>query len=338
MNHKYLIFIPLLMMILALQNNVLASALVLTVGTNKPSYDLGAAITVGGNLTLYGNPVSDGLVTVEVLDPSASIIAVRTMTTGTEPPKPWTIEITDLYPCDSGGNLITSVPAGGDIGFIATLKNNDMSRHSVIIVLYIQYSNNLPAAVINPFFEGTIDANSTAGPLTMYPAMEISRLAPTGTTTVCASALTAFPDKGGFAYCPEQETTFTVTDPPPSASLGNAPFSTMSSQAYSLNLATYAYGGTLGNFTVYASSKYSYYLATANVKFAVLLITDIIGSGGKPDGKVDIKDVAVVCAAFGTLPGYPRWNPIADINKDGKVTIIDVAMVVADFGKWGTLP
>jgi len=50
------------------------------------------------------------------------------------------------------------------------------------------------------------------------------------------------------------------------------------------------------------------------------------------DGKVDIDDVIIVAIAFGSLPGHPRWNPIADINGDGKIDIDDVVNVAKDYG------
>jgi parallel beta-helix repeat protein len=51
------------------------------------------------------------------------------------------------------------------------------------------------------------------------------------------------------------------------------------------------------------------------------------------DGKVDIKDIHIVAAAYGTFPGDPRWNPVADINKDGKVDIRDVSIVAKQYGQ-----
>jgi hypothetical protein len=44
-------------------------------------------------------------------------------------------------------------------------------------------------------------------------------------------------------------------------------------------------------------------------------------------------DVQIIAAAFGTRPGEPRWNPVADVNKDGKVDLFDVALVASNFGK-----
>jgi PKD repeat protein len=57
------------------------------------------------------------------------------------------------------------------------------------------------------------------------------------------------------------------------------------------------------------------------------------------DGKVDMKDVAVVAAAFGSYPGHPRWNPDADITgpaylvPDDKVDMRDVSLVAKNFGQ-----
>ena len=52
------------------------------------------------------------------------------------------------------------------------------------------------------------------------------------------------------------------------------------------------------------------------------------------DGKVDIKDIAIVGAAFGSYPGHPNWNPIADVDNDGVVSVRDMALVAAHFGEY----
>ena len=45
------------------------------------------------------------------------------------------------------------------------------------------------------------------------------------------------------------------------------------------------------------------------------------------DGKVNIEDVAIWGLAFGSSPGHPRWNPIADMNGDGKIDMIDAVLI-----------
>jgi peptide/nickel transport system substrate-binding protein len=51
-----------------------------------------------------------------------------------------------------------------------------------------------------------------------------------------------------------------------------------------------------------------------------------------PDCKVDIKDVAAASKAFGTYPGHPYWNTVADINGDYKIDIKDIAAISKKFG------
>lgn len=63
-----------------------------------------------------------------------------------------------------------------------------------------------------------------------------------------------------------------------------------------------------------------------------ILFYDINGPDGKPDGKVDIRDLTTVAWAFGSFPGYPTWNPIADLNGDDKVNIRDIALMASVFG------
>lgn len=50
------------------------------------------------------------------------------------------------------------------------------------------------------------------------------------------------------------------------------------------------------------------------------------------DGKINIRDVSRVAAAFGASPGSPRWDIEADVNVDGVINIRDVAAVAAKFG------
>jgi hypothetical protein len=64
------------------------------------------------------------------------------------------------------------------------------------------------------------------------------------------------------------------------------------------------------------------------VKPAFAVVGDVNG-----DGKVDIKDVAIVAKAYGSTLSGPRWNPLADLNGDLIIDIKDVAIVCAHFGQ-----
>jgi hypothetical protein len=51
------------------------------------------------------------------------------------------------------------------------------------------------------------------------------------------------------------------------------------------------------------------------------------------DGFVDIVDVSIVAAAFGTVPGNLLWNPSADVNEDGVINILDLVIAARNIGE-----
>jgi len=51
------------------------------------------------------------------------------------------------------------------------------------------------------------------------------------------------------------------------------------------------------------------------------------------DGHIDIFDIRIVSKAFGSEPGDPNWNPVADVNKDGVVDIFDLRAVARHYGE-----
>jgi hypothetical protein len=50
------------------------------------------------------------------------------------------------------------------------------------------------------------------------------------------------------------------------------------------------------------------------------------------DERVDMRDISIVAAAFGSSPGHERWNLSADLNQDGKIDLKDVGTVAKHFG------
>ena len=71
----------------------------------------------------------------------------------------------------------------------------------------------------------------------------------------------------------------------------------------------------------------------------IAMLGDLTGLGGWPDGRVDIRDLAVAAKAFGSYPGHVKWNPNADITgtiylvPDDKVDIRDLAAIARNYGK-----
>ena len=60
-----------------------------------------------------------------------------------------------------------------------------------------------------------------------------------------------------------------------------------------------------------------------------LVAVDGAGAGGdiNGDGEINLQDIALAAMAFGSSPGHPRWDPVADLNKDGVVDIRDLVAI-----------
>lgn len=314
-----------------------ASSLEIDITSDKSTYNLGDYATVNGNLTSGGSMVPDGLVTVRMNNPRSETTLVRTLTTGSEPPEPWPIEINEFFPCDASGNPQSSSNLGGRIGFQITITNNVLSGYSVDVVLSLQYSNGVPYMSF-VMYEGFLEAHQNV--TVVHWPISILYDAPLGTTTAYASALADVTTSSGYAYCPENVTTFEITSQLLSGAStpDQGGITSSANGAFDLAYATSPHGGMLGNYTAYAISKYSYWIATNQTTFTVKLVTDITGRYNVSDGKVDIMDLALVSSCYGSYPGHPKWDPRADISGDEKVDIQDVARVSADYGKYGTLP
>lgn len=51
------------------------------------------------------------------------------------------------------------------------------------------------------------------------------------------------------------------------------------------------------------------------------------------DGIVDLLDFSIIIQAFGSSPGHPRWNPLADVDHNNIVDLLDFFLIVLHFGE-----
>jgi hypothetical protein len=267
-------------------------------------------------------------------------MVVRTLKTGTDPLKPWIIEIFDFYPCDGSGNIQTSFTRGSIAGFTIRLQNHASSSHWVFAPVYIQYADMRPFMVL-PMYNGTVEGGTMAN-ATFF--IQIPDVAPIGTTHAYASALTDYPKEDGYAYSPENATAFEIRVIGSGGSAGKSEESGYAAEGgnFSMSFKTNWFGGVLGNYTTYATSWYPPYFIRNQTTFRTILTGDITSSqSGVPDQKVDARDLARIARAYGSRAGpppSPNWDQICDLNKDGKIDAKDVSGCARNYGKYGTLP
>jgi hypothetical protein len=51
------------------------------------------------------------------------------------------------------------------------------------------------------------------------------------------------------------------------------------------------------------------------------------------DRTVDINDLIIWSNAYGSRPGYPNWNPLADLNGDEIIDVFDGVIIAINYGK-----
>lgn len=307
------------LIIFMLPNPVYADELV--VSTDKSSYGLGATVDVYGMLTWGGNPVTDGLVAVQVEDDLGSVRLIRVVPIGT-PPSPWKARIVEFYSHDYSGNPKSSFRRGDFAHFTATVESLDAALErqvtiafnlfdSVGVSIAVDYSEDFPLA--------------PGKQITFSPSIRIPSEAFAGAAIACVNVLTKWPKDGGQPYCQEESVEFEITGGGPQAT-GPPPSSPTGSQgSYSLSFKLPSIA-MLGNYTVFASARYNAWASTTFDYF--WLYTDV-----NRDGKVNILDISIAATAFKSKAGDPAYNSSADINKDNIINILDIALIALDYKK-----
>jgi len=304
-----------------------ASTLNLTVIPEKQVYSVGELVRINGNLSLNDEPISDALVAVEVDNPKGDIFILRTFDTGSiDPNQTWPIEIEELYPCDSQGTPKYTFQPGSNAGFYIKLRNKAGYPFDIIVTLSIVYSNKAPFTNVLMCNTSISVGQSIAVTRWPVPIPEGFNVVP-GNTTVYANIYNVLPRDNGFAYCPEESTSFII------GSDGQGSSTPSGNSQFALELALSQIAVWLGNYTIYGMTKYTVLVASSLSTFEVILVGDLY-----PDGVIDMRDIAIVARAFGTEEGDPGWNPDADLTgpeylvPDGEVDMRDVALVARAFG------
>jgi PKD repeat protein len=295
----------------------------LTIATNRPMYYIELdEIQIQGNLTLYGNPVADNLVALEIDSPYMPII-YRTLQTGTTPVS-GLINITHAFLSDEYGRPVSNLKEGAFFGYYnVTVKN--IGNETLYPVVTVNFYQNL-----YPFYTFSTGGApvSPNGTWTFVFSFTPPSWVSIGIVNVYVSAFSNYPRIGGYPYCPERLSTFEVVDPPGTLESSSeiTTYSTNTNGSYDFAFKLHL-GEKRGTYAIYVNALLGPRLATNNVTITVKLPGDV-----NDDGIVNSTDLIFGLApAMGSMPGDFNWNPNADFNRNGRIDSGDLIFGFAPF-------
>lgn len=197
-----------------------------------------------------------------------------------------------------------------------TIKNIHVLTHHVEVAIYIQCSDNTP---LKAFYPTGIDIEGGQEMHWIF-SVPIPSNAPSGEAIIFANLYSDQPKTGGTAYCPEKNATFCIQSTTPKAP--------PQPQYFNITFKLPRKDVKLGNYNIYARSRYITSLASENIFFNVILAGDIV-----KDYIINMRDIGAVCALYGTTEEDPDWNPDADLVKDGIINMRDIGAECNNYGK-----
>lgn len=246
-----LVVIPLSFMNLAQSSSLSPSTLVVTTGTNKASYYIRENVTIQGDLTLDGSPVSNACVAIQVDTPLPRTLIYRTLTIG-NPTELWRLEITNMSLMDLEFNPINVAKIKKRVIFSVMVNNPSLTGiGQAVTTVSVCDANMAP-----------IEASATSVDFpaqqsrTVYLYIEIPNWACPGSAIAFFNVYNIEPKQGGFPLTQEKTLQFYISRreqgwiPSANSSYTNPPNGTEGEYSTSFRLTPESEPGT---YTLYAS-------------------------------------------------------------------------------------
>jgi len=189
---------------------------------DKPNYVERDSVSISGNVTYQGSLVNDGLIAIEIKNPSSTLMT-RTLPLSTNTTEQFDIKISSLYPCNEIAEPIYNVEIGSQTYVWVYMKviNNGIYDRTVYMTISLVDSAQIPLAF--KWASVTIKAGKTA---VFEPRLYIPNWASLGTATIYADTYTVLPENGGRPLCPEVTSKLNIVE----SSYSDPPFNETASQ------------------------------------------------------------------------------------------------------------
>jgi hypothetical protein len=284
----------------------------------------------GVTLSVTGSAAADG----------TNLTVTSTNYGGTAPPSvTGVLQINGAAYCDVHINSTSAL--GSDATATVAVTNVDFNANSVMSYWNGTDWNNVPTQFIAPdTLVGTFPVSALTGtPIIVQPSVhDVMATGIAADKTVIGKSFlgnvtVTVANSGAYAE------TFNLTAYANTTTIASENVTLTPSKIAIITLAWNTTDVAYGNYTISAYAQPvpgETNTADNNCTGGWIIVSipcDITGPTGWPDGKVTMRDIAIVARAFGSKPGASNWNPNADINNDGKIDMKDVALAARNFGQ-----
>lgn len=320
------VYLFLIVIIIAMITNSVFSQgqrLEVTVTTDKPSYRYREPVTVHGNVTYEGQPVENGLVGIQIEDPTDKTIVLRTVPAGEIPSASWQVEVISIISCDGSGKPKSTFNRKTFAYFKATVKNNDINPRNALVSINIYDIDLTPIGiaweqlVIPPKVE-----------IMFMPGIYIDEWVSTGSALACVNVYTDWPKNNGYPHCPEKNVNFSIATTT-AATCPNEPAFQNNGYYEGIFRVPPEEAPYSGIYFVVVGAWSVGWKAFQNTTFTVEYQ---VPADLDHNHKIEIYDVIKVTAIYGAKSGDPNWNPVIDLKPDGSIGIYDVVRVTGIYG------
>jgi hypothetical protein len=280
--------------------------------TDKQSYSGTGPVTIKGLLRYNNNPITDGLVGLEIQDPNGNPIIVRTIQSGAATPQKLPAEITSAYLSDSSGHQRSNIQIGALAGFAFNFVNTDSDNMLITINLFD--SSGTPIAEIfgQPTQSGTA-----------ILSIQIPTWAHEGIAHGYANIYSDWPSKGGAPLALEKTFQFSIVGGDASSSDTSSVSGNKGAYAFTFNLPSDA---KLGAYTVYGTSAYSGATCSQSTSFNNCDEVNSYIGDFNDDKRVDFADFLVFTTAYIQWNKNHNYTSICDLNQDFRITYDDFVL------------
>lgn len=288
---------------------------------NWPTFTYREIVTVCGNLSLNQSPVEDGLVAVQVENPSYETVVVRTVPAETVPSKNWDIKIVSFYSSDQLGRPKTDFRRNTFAYFTLTAKNNYPFSKTVLLTISV---HDIDETYLGPLWFGPTEI-AAGGNMNFTAGLLIPEWASGGTAKAYANVYTDWPKNHGYPCCPEKATSFNIEYSTDTAyelpKVDNANYNASFRLPPDAPLGIYhvSISGIHGGQKAFRTSTFT-------AQDCTLGDTNL-------DNKIDLYDVAPALSTYASKSGDPRWLPRFDLDPSGNIDIYDIVIILTRYGQ-----